>query len=703
MTEEITEKSLPDFRPDLEIFKGPDEPDGTPTYSIYDPVAERYIKISWIEATIFQLIKPGDTLRALLEKVNQNTTLTLSLQDIESFYNYAEKLNLLSRPISSDKILEEYEKQQGSWIKWIFYKYLYFRIPLFNPDHFLEKTLPIAMLFCSRIALILYALFSIFGFTMLVIHFDDYIATFPYFFNVEGFAMYIGAVLIVKIIHELAHAYTAKYYGITVPRIGVAVVVFFPMFFTDVTHGWRLEKRSHRLMITAAGLISELITAGIALFFWNMASPGIWKSIFFVVSSTTLITSLLVNLNPVIRFDGYYLLADLWGIDNLQSRAYAVAQWKLRQWFLGIHTPCPEHYLPTKRMIGMVTYSIFAWLYRITITLGIAYIIYGTLTKALSVPLVLMMVLLTFLSPFISEFQTLKKMSDKIRFNFRMLLTSVALTFALLWFVLPLPHTQYFPAITVPSREDVVYIPLEGVIEKIYTKRDAEVHVGMPLLKLTYPPLQAEILALKKEAELVERQIDIITTEQDSKERSYLPQKYQELATLEERIAALENLSAQLTILAEMSGTLYSWNDDLWKGQVLRRNEMIGKIAEMQDIDVRAYITEGKENILSPGDKVTFRANNTLRRFKGKVISTQKVGEIILKDPILSSIAGGEIPVDQNFKLKEGYSIVRVRLEDPRDLRFGQKGWIAVEGPWESYLVTYLRRSLSFLWRESGF
>ncbi len=93
-----------------------------------------------------------------------------------------------------------------------------------------------------------------------------------------------------------------------------------------------------------------------------MSSPGLLQSVFFIVASVSWISTLVVNLNPALRFDGYYVLCDLWGVDNLQSRAFAVTRWKLREFFLGVNLPPPES-LISGRLKGYMVYSIYTWIY----------------------------------------------------------------------------------------------------------------------------------------------------------------------------------------------------------------------------------------------------------------------------------------------------------------------------------------------------
>ncbi len=327
MAEGNRDKPLPQFRKDLEFYPGPDEPDGSPTYNLYDPIKGQYYQIKWIQYLIFKNMKAGITLPKLLVKVKQKTTIQVHEEQIRHFFNHAQTLGLLALPKSSEQIEKEADSSKTNPFKWILMHYLYFRIPLVNPDRFLEKTLPYVQILATRPAFFIYSIIFFFGAGQLLARFDEFIHTFTYFFTFKGFLTFGIAMSCIKVLHELGHAYTAKYYGVNVQKMGVVFLVMWPVLFTDVTDGWRLPKRSQRFAISIAGVVVELIMAGICTLLWSMSKPGLAQSVFFVIASATWISTLLVNLNPAMRFDGYYLLCDLWGVDNLQSRSFAVARW----------------------------------------------------------------------------------------------------------------------------------------------------------------------------------------------------------------------------------------------------------------------------------------------------------------------------------------------------------------------------------------
>lgn len=125
-------------------------------------------------------------------------------------------------------------------------------------------------------------------------------------------------------------------------KYGVAFVVMFPMFYTDVSDAWRVRSRTARLLVGSGGMMAELMLAAFALLAWSLLPEGPLRTAAFLLSSATWLTTLAVNLNPLMRFDGYFILSDAWQVDNLQGRAYALCRWRLREALFGYGDPLPS-------------------------------------------------------------------------------------------------------------------------------------------------------------------------------------------------------------------------------------------------------------------------------------------------------------------------------------------------------------------------
>ena len=187
-----------------------------------------------------------------------------------------------------------------------------------------------------------------------------------------------------KVIHEMGHALTAKRYGCRVPSMGIALLVLWPVLYTDVTETWKLVSRRQRLAVGLAGVTAELVFAVFATLAWSFLPDGPVRGAAFILATTSWIATLLLNLSPFMRFDGYFVLSDWLEMPNLHARAFAIARWWLRERLFGLGEPPPEE-LPPGRRRFLIVFSFATWFYRVTVFLGIAVLVYHFAIKALGI------------------------------------------------------------------------------------------------------------------------------------------------------------------------------------------------------------------------------------------------------------------------------------------------------------------------------
>ena len=186
-------------------------------------------------------------------------------------------------------------------------------------------------LLLNRTFFLITALAGIVGLYFVSRQWEAFKGTFPYVFTLEGAAISLLSITLIKSLHELGHAYVAHRYGCRVPTMGVAMMVLMPLLYTDVSDAWRLKSRKQRLAIDSAGMLVEFAVAAYALLLWSFLPDGPLRSAVFVIAAVGWVLSIIVNTNPFMRFDGYYILADAVGIENLQPRAFRHMRWRLRE------------------------------------------------------------------------------------------------------------------------------------------------------------------------------------------------------------------------------------------------------------------------------------------------------------------------------------------------------------------------------------
>lgn len=695
---------LPLFRKDLRLFRGPDELDGSPSYTLYDPSTAEYFKISWIQYKLIQLLKEGMTAAELEEKLKQKTPVEISAQEIIDFFMQVKNAGLLQVHRPTQEIIEEAKSQNQGFIKKILMHYLFFKIPLFNPDSFLDKTYPSVKGLFTKKAFFFYLSIIFLGVIVILNQWDTFLNTFTYFFNFNGFTAYILAILLTKVFHELAHAYTAKKYGLKVPTMGIAFLVLLPVMYTDVTDAWRLKSRKERMIISSAGIITELTIAGFATLFWLVSPEGVWKSIFFVLASINWLNTLVINLNPALRFDGYYLFSDLIGVDNLQPRAFPLTRRAFYRFFLGMELPDSEPGLSEGIQRTLIIYSIYTWIYRIFLYTAIALFVYFKFTKVLGIFLFAVEILLFFIWPIFYEIKVFWKVKHQLKPNMRAKITSSLLLLLLFWLIIPLPHSESFTAITIPKESQPLFTHHAGVIQALHVEKGDEVKKGDTLLVILSKEQGHELAIKEKELEITQKELSIY--EKNEEYHSYILEKQKEVDRLTAEIRSLNEAIDQNTLSSVKEGYLYQWDDHLKKGIYVPKDLKIGAIAKNGKIEIVSFIPEADIHYLTVGEEALFTPSNEREKYPVTVerISPVRAKQLLYEQ--LSSLYQGELPTsteeNHTLSLVESYYPVYFSVKEEKKFKFGQTGKVKVKGPWRSKLFLLFRFLASLFWQEAS-
>ncbi|WP_320171222.1 site-2 protease family protein [Maridesulfovibrio sp.] len=696
---------LPRLRPDLEIVVSPSGIDGAPTYTIYDPVARRFSKVGWAEAAILEQLRHPCTLDSLKEQL-QSTTIRLSDKELAAFIRKADLAGLTTSSLIMpvETLMARSAASRPGLFNWLLKNYLYIRIPLLRPDRFLSESLGTARLLISKPALLLYLLLGLAGLAGLIQNFASYLNTFPYFFNLNGMLCYGFSIVILKAIHEFSHAYTAKNFGIRVPVMGIAFIVMWPVAFCDVTDGWKLRDRNQRAKIALAGIGAELVIAGLALFGWSISSPGVFNSICFVVSSTSLLSTLMVNLNPAMSFDGYFIFMDIWGVDNLRPRSFAVTRWFYRKYLFGIEWECPEKYLKPKRLWAFLIYSVYSWLYRLVLYFGIAVLMYYKFTKTLGLFLFGVEVWWFIVKPLGMEMKNIIKNKSSMQLTRPgMIILGFAAVF-LLWAAVPMKRTLEAPAVVIAEEMQVVHAPSAGQLLEVNVDKGDFVSKGQVLAVIQSRKLDTAIFEIRSQLDVL--LIERANLELNEEFRPLLPQKEEEITQTKSRLEGLEKEKNEQRVKARLSGQVLWWNEQLRKGGYIGKDISMGRIVGSERL-IRAFVEEDRLSSVQAGDDAKFYPASAAGSFPGRVMNISPARSEHVDHIALTSLSQGMIPVapDESGRMSmvDSYYAVEIRPDAECPVAVGQSGTVRLNTRPESLLLNWLRKGYRGLLRESGF
>jgi putative peptide zinc metalloprotease protein len=700
---------LPRLRHDVVFEYAGEDGYGHPMWHIFDPVANKFYRISYVGYHILRFWKHAADIATLVSLVHQKTGLAITEDHIQSMIRFVRVSGLDYKHRAPD--VELLKTQRTSIKKSVFtqavHQYLFFRIPLVKPDRFLERTLPYVRWLGHTWVLWCIVALGLMGIYLISRQFDVFLHYFVNLFSLEGMLYYAIALIFAKIAHELGHAYTTKATGNKVATMGVAFLVMFPVLYTDTTSVWRIRNRKKRIQIAAAGMAVEMGIAAISLLVWNFLPDGALRSAVFLLATTTWIMTLAVNLNPLMRFDGYYLLQDWLDVDNLQTRGFAHARWYMRKQLLGAQQPMPEP-VTRRQHLWFIIYSFSTWIYRFFLFLGIAFLVYYFFFKVLGIFLFFVEIIWFILLPIGKELVAWWKMRGQIRWNWKLLRTALIVGGVIGFFVFPFRHDVELAAVVAPEQHTVMFSHAPGRLSELNVTVGQTVREGQVLAVIEDEQLQFELTATAYDLAATKIQLQGGQTE-DLKGRDNMQVLDEELRTLSQQFAGFKQQSQENTLLAPFSGVVTAVQDDVRVGTWVGRDQELLRVADIHRHSITAYVAESDFYHLNIGGEGTFYPEMLDHApFAVRVVRINNSNSPILETPILASVYGGAIAVrpgqDQTLIPESSiYKVTFAPLTEDLDLAREMRGTINYKGAPESLLVRGWRQVVSVFIRESGF
>lgn len=655
--------ALPRLRDELRIERAAPLVDGAPCWTLVDPAAQRYFQLGQREFQLLGLWKLR-TREALAETLVQRGA-PLVAGELERLLQFLEHNGLVEfeSAQAAQRLAARQQAQNATGLKWLLHHYLFFRVPLLRPASFLRRTLPVVRRLWSMPALVLLGLIGLTGVHLVSRQWDSFLGTFADFLSVQGLLSYLAAAVLVKTAHEFGHAYVATHFGCRVPTMGVAVMMGLPMLYSDTTASWRLQRRSSRLLIDAAGVLAELMVAVLATFLWAFLPDGGVRGAVFVLATSSWVMSLMVNLNPFMRFDGYYLLSDAVGIPNLQPRSFALARWRLREALLNFGDAPPEP-LPPHLRRGLILYAWVTWIYRLVLYAGIALAVYHYFFKALGIALFLVEVSWFIVRPVSDELRHWWRSRHTIRRSPRAWVSLAGLGALLVLSVLPLDRTVSLPALLAPTQDTPLFTDVAAQVEAVLVREGAPVRRGDVLVRLSSPALANERTLTMTRMAVAQARLDRIAgTPRELAQATVLAR---ELQVQQRALQSLDEQQARLTVRAPFDGRLIDLDPDLRPGRWIDRRLEIGRVVAGQGYDVRAYVPETEVWRLESGRPARFIADDAaLGRVQARVVEIGGLAAEQVELIALSSVYGGPIATREDVSrgLRPVQSQYHVRLQ----------------------------------------
>lgn len=700
---------LPRLRSELSLQRGAVTREGNRGWMIYDPVQHRYFQIDETSFELLSLWPEHSDADQLIAAASERFGSRVDKPQIEEFVTFLQTNCLVADAPSASwryyaGVAERAANARGPFTQ-LAHNYLFFRVPLFRPQRFLNATLALAAPFYSRAFAIVVMLLGVTGLYLVSRQWDEFLRTTDFLFSWEGAFYFALSLIFVKALHELGHAYTAVRYGCFVPTMGVAFMMLTPLLYTDVTDSWKLRDRRQRLSIDAAGIVVELAVACIATFLWTFLPDGPLRSVAFLLATAGWIMSLAINLNPFMRFDGYYLLSELVGIENLQSRAFAIGRWRMREILFGLGRPCPEPF--STALINTLTVWAWAtWLYRLALFIGIALLVYTYCFKVLGIVLFILEIVFLIAQPVLSELKEWYAARDSIAKSRRTAITvACGLAFGAL-LVVPWSGSVQVPAVVQMASTQTVHAPRAARIEAVHVAAGQFVNQGDTLFTLKSDELANQIRLVETELRLIRLRLGRRNVDAIDREESLVLQRSLLALTTKRNGLAVEQ--QELLVKAPLSGRVLEMDLSIQPGRWINRREQMALLGKPAQLEATGYLREDDVWRVQAGASGRFIPDASMAsavdvRLRDVAITSSKDLAILS----LTSAYGGSIAVERNAddelvpnaaQYLAKFDLASNGLNHSALVR----GVIHLDGKPESILARFWRRGLGVLVRESG-
>ena len=694
---------LPPLREELRLLPAAANRDGSPAWMVQDPVNNRFFRIGWLD---FELLLRWTLAGSeqIVESVNADTTLCANLDDVKGLLQFLEQHNLLraSNEQAVDRLNQRASALKKGFYEQLVHHYLFFRIPLVRPQFWLQKAMPLlAWIFTRKAAVALMAV-STTGIYLAARQWDVFVNTFVDQLTWSGLLGYSIALIFAKALHEVGHAVTATRYGVRVAHMGVAMVVMFPMLYTDTGESWKLSNSRQRLAIASAGLITEMALAGIATLAWSLAPEGSIKSALFFLATTSWVLTLAINASPFMRFDGYFILSDILDIPNLHERASNLARTWLRRHLLGWSDEWPER-LPGHGNTFMIAFALVTWLYRLVVFFGIALLVYHFFFKLLGLLMFAVELVVFIARPIASEIKVWWSRRGEIKSG-RKRMAWLVLSVFLLMALIPWHSSVRGSGAAHAALSQVVYSPLAGRL--LTLPAAGSVMKGQTLFVLESPDLRIAAGRASSLAQARDKELVGLAGLPEGESRRASVQLQQEQFTAEAQLYGKEQLRMRLT--APFAGELRDLDMQLTPGVWVNPRQALAVVVDPAHWVVDAYIAESDIARVQPGDKARVRIRAASPYFRnGRVTEVDAARVTVLPHPILDAQAGGPIatlPGTANVRVpRDAIYRVKIALEEaPATLKVAVVE-VVVEGTPRALLLSAVEGIAAVLIRESGF
>jgi putative peptide zinc metalloprotease protein len=627
---------------------------------------------------------------------------------------YCTNLLYAEVPPDTDSLFNRYRQRVKRQVQGYLTNLLFIRIPLIDPDHFLDRWVSVFGRLFSWFGLVLWLALMTVGLYFIIGNLGELIRQSADVLAPDNLILLYLSLVVIKVFHEFSHAFACKTFGRIsgsggqVHTMGVMFLVFVPLPYMDASSAWAFRQKWRRVIVGTAGMMVELAIAAVAAIFWANTSTGTLHIVAYNIIFVASISTLVFNGNPLLRFDGYYILSDLVEIPNLGQRCRQYLYYLVKRYSWGLKKALNPAHTRGER-VWFVFYGLASTAYRVFICIRILLFLndrlpeeFFILVPILACGAVFAWVLIP-LGRFLRFLATGAELARNRARAVGSTLGSLCLIVVCLG-VLRAPDHCRVEGIVEPVQLAIIHGASDGFVTGFLPSGIKVAPDRAPLIRASNPELEAERKSLTAERRGLETRRRLAETEEIAAAQIFDEQ----LDALDEKRARIEFELSSLNLRSPLSGTWVAPDIEKIKGTYLRRGQQIGFVADLDETIIRA--TAGQEvaaMLLEQAYKqVEIRVKGRpASMLTGQIEKISPAGQEVLPSEALGYAVGGTMPTvsqdPRETRSAEMFFEIRIRPEPNSTVRLltGQRVVVRTRMP-SKPIAVQLWRSLRQLFQR---
>ncbi len=671
-------------RPDLKARK--QRYQGRVYWVVKDPIGLQYYRFEEEEFAILQMLDGQSSLEEIGERFEEEfPPQTIKVEELQNFIGMLHRSGLVlsDSPGQGVQLKKRRDERRRKEMIGAASNVLAFRFKGFDPERLLNAMYPWVSWFFTPLATWASLALAFSALSLVIVQFDIFqsrLPSFQSFFAAQNWLLIAGVLGGTKIIHEFGHGLSCKHFGGECHEMGVMFLVLTPCLYCNVSDSWMLPSRWHRAAIGAAGMYVEIVIASIATFLWWFSEPGLLNYICLNIMFVSSVSTILFNANPLLRYDGYYILSDIMEVPNLRQKSTAILTRNLRKWCLGME-PEEDPFLPKRNQALFAFYTVASFFYRWFVLLSILYFLnkvfepYGL--KILGQLIALASLYGLIVMPFVKVYKFFRVPGRWSKVKKVRMFTSLALLGGLVaaMFLVPFPSKVMCSFELQPRNATSVYVEVAGKIEEIAVEPGQRVEAGDLLVNMSNLDLQIEITRLRGERAALEEQLRTIEQVRFNDESAglQLDTVRESLKSINEQLEQILRDTQRLRITAPVAGTIIPppskreslSNEDIslasWSGTPLKKenlgatlspeeqHNLLCQIGDPDAWDAVLVIDQSDLDLVVPGQQVRLMFEESADHVFVSQIESIADDELEALSPRLASTSGGAVPAQADI------------------------------------------------------